>query len=190
MTRQDEEGFAALARKWWPVVGFPLLVIAIAVLGSKLVTVSSTQLDGEPAPDFALPVMAGSGAREGDRIDLSSLRGQVVLLDFWASWCLPCRESIPILNRLHERNTGRGVKVLGINVEPGMDRATLEAAHRSFGAGFPSLQDDRSSEIQRAYHVDQLPTLVVVDRDGIVRRVEVGVPNEESLQAEIDSLIE
>lgn len=190
MSAEKQQGFGGLVRKWWPVVGFPLLVIVVAVLGSNLVTVSSTQLEGDPGPDFALPVVAGPGAAEGDRIALGNLRGQVVLLDFWASWCGPCRQSVPILSEIHRGNADRGVKVVGINVEPGLDRGALVSAYHAFGAAFPSVQDTPAGEVQRAYHVDQLPTLVVLDRRGTVRHVEVGVPNRESLQEEIDRLLE
>jgi len=190
MNQAKDTGLAAMARKWWPVVAFPLLVIAVAVLGSNLVTVTSTQLEGKAAPPFELPVMAGPGSAEGDRIALANLEGQVVLLDFWASWCGPCRQSIPVLNRIYERNGDRGVQVVGVNVEPGMDRPTLVAAHRAFGATFPSVQDTPSGDVQAAYFVDQLPTLVMLARDGTVHHVEVGVPNEENLQGEIDSLLE
>lgn len=184
------ERIGASIRRNWPAVALPLLVIVIAVVGSRLVVVQTSQLVGEPAPAFALPVAAGPGAAEGDRIALERLRGRVVVLDFWATWCPPCRQSIPILNRVHERNGGRGVSVIGVNVEPQMSRPTLASAHAAFGATFPSIQDTPSNQVQRAYHVDRLPTLVLVGPDGVVRHVETGVPDEEELQGEIDKLLQ
>lgn len=184
------EGLASKLRHHWPAIALPLLVIVIAVLGSRLVLVDSSQLVEVQAPAFALPVAAGPGAAEGDRIALEDLRGRVVLLDFWATWCAPCRRSIPILNEVAERNAGRGVDVIGINVEPNLSQPTLQSAHAAFGASFASVQDTPASEVQRAYRVEQLPTLVLVDREGIVRHVETGVPDPEALQERIDSLIQ
>src|SRR5690606_34936939 len=82
---------------------------------------------GAPAPPLDLPVIAGDGAAQRDRVSLAALRGKPVLLDFWASWCGPCRRSIPALNEVHERY-GRQVAFWGINVEGGMPRSSIEAA--------------------------------------------------------------
>ena len=182
--------FAEKLCEHWPAVALPALVVVIAVLASRFVSTGSSQLVGTAAPPFTLPVAAGPGAAEGDRIALDDLRGHVVVLDFWASWCPPCRESIPVLNRVRDRNRDRRVAVIGVNVEPGIDRGTLAAAHRAFGAGFASIQDTPSSDVQLAYRVDSLPTLVLIGPDGVVRHVESGVPNETELQERIDSIFE
>ncbi len=184
------EGFFGSVRRNWPAVALPLVVVGIALVGSRLIVVETSQLVDVAAPGFALPVAAGPGASEGDRIALEGLRGRVVLLDFWATWCPPCRQSIPILNRIHEQNESRGVSVVGINVEPQLSLPVLMSAHRTFGATFPSVQDTRANEVQRAYSVDSLPTLVLVGPDGVVRHVESGVPDEQELQERIDSLLE
>ena len=177
------------ARELLPVVALPLAVVVIAVVASQFLTAGTTSpLAGTPAPRVALPVVAGPGSDEGDRIDTDRLRGGVVILDFWASWCPPCRQSIPILNRIQARNRERGVTVVGINLERQMDRPTLLAAHRAFGAGFPSLQD-RTGDVQDAYGVAELPTLVLIDPDGTIQYAASGVPDEEDLQARIDSIL-
>src|SRR5690606_17185798 len=100
----------------------------------------TSPLVGQPAPPFDLPLIAGAGSVEGDRISLEALRGQVVVLDFWATWCVPCRESIPIFNRIHERY-GDEIEVLGVNVESGQRREMIEEGHARFGARFPSVHD-------------------------------------------------
>jgi cytochrome c biogenesis protein CcmG, thiol:disulfide interchange protein DsbE len=144
---------------------------------------------GQPAPEFSAPLVAGDGAREGDRIRLADLRGKPVVLDFWASWCGPCRRSIPSLNDIHLRQRSSGVHIIGVNVDSGMPARQISALARSFGATFPSVTDETGS-IQRAYQVQSLPTTVVIDAQGVVRHLHVGVPDEEGLEREIRSLLQ
>ncbi|MCZ7686756.1 MAG: TlpA family protein disulfide reductase [Sandaracinaceae bacterium] len=140
-----------------------------------------------PAPALDLPVAAGSGAAEGDRVSLGALAGRVVVLDFWASWCGPCRQSIPALNQVHERYRGR-IEMLGVNVEGNLPRSAVVQAHRDFGARFRSLQDEQGAA-QAAYHVDVIPTLVVIDGAGVVRWVHTGVPDPDELAEHLEPLI-
>jgi cytochrome c biogenesis protein CcmG, thiol:disulfide interchange protein DsbE len=140
-----------------------------------------------PAPDLDLPIVSGEGAAQGDRVALRSLVGQVVVLDFWASWCGPCRQSIPALNEVHARYGDR-VAMYGVNVENGMSRGAVEAAHRQFGAHFATLQD-QGGQAQLAYRVQSIPTLVLIDRSGVVRWVETGVPDAGHLADRLDQLL-
>lgn len=182
--------FADKAREHWPAVVLPLLVVVIALVASRTVMVDSSQMVDRAAPPFALPVAVGEGASAGDRIALDDHRGQVVLLDFWASWCAPCRRSIPILNRVRDRYRDRGVSVIGVNVEPHLDRGSLFTAHRAFGATFPSVQDTPAGELQEAYRVRSLPTLVLIGPDGVIRHVSSGVPDEEALGERIENIFQ
>lgn len=175
-------------RELLPILGIPLLIVIIVVIGSRFVDVPTSPLEGAEAPDFALPVMAGPGAAEGDRIALADLRGRVVLLDFWATWCPPCRESIPMLSRIHDQYVDRGVSVVGINMET-LDQSTLRSAHHTFGGSFPTVQDS-DEQLSRAYQVTELPTLVVIDPQGVIRSWSKGVPNEEELVSTIESLLD
>jgi thiol-disulfide isomerase/thioredoxin len=170
------------------VVALPLGAVVLVVVGSRLVSVPTSSLDGQPAPAFELPVLAGPGAVERDRIALGDLRGRVVLLDFWATWCPPCRESIPILSRIHDSYDPRGVSVIGINLED-LEQPALASAHRAFGGTFPTVQD-AEQVLKQAYGVIELPTLVVIDREGRVHHMEVGVPDEGALTAQIEDLLE
>lgn len=142
-------------------------------------------LVGQPAPPFEAAIVAGDGA--GDRVSLEALRGQPVMLDFWASWCPPCRASIPILTRVARRHREAGLVTLGVNVETERPDVFVQRAHAALGAGFPSLHDD--FRMQSGYGVQSLPTLVLVDRRGIVRRFEIGVPDEEELDAQIREIL-
>ena len=177
----------------WVLGGLALLsLLGIAVSGAVITgyrpggTSAPGPLVGRPVPDLTLPVVAGDGA--GDRVALRDLRGEVVLLDFWAGWCRPCRRSIPVLNRVHAR-LGDRVRMFGINVESGEPAANVRRSHRSFGARFPSLQDERLAA-QTAFAVEGIPTLVLVDREGTIRWTGRGVPREGEVVARAEELLD
>ena len=149
---------------------------------------TSSPMVGQIAPDFAAEVTAGEGARTHDRISLSALHGHPVLLDFWASWCGPCRVSLPVVDRVASAHRDEGLVTLAINVESELSAARVAAAHRALEIPMPTLQDPGFS-IQRAYGVDVLPTLVILDRDGVVRRVHGGVPDEAWLDEVVRGLL-
>ncbi|MEM1414389.1 MAG: TlpA disulfide reductase family protein [Myxococcota bacterium] len=132
-------------------------------------------------PEVALDVGAGPGA--GDRVRLGDLVGEVVLLDFWASWCRPCYRGVPVLNDLADVP---GLRIYGVNVEALAPEA-LREAHGTLGARFPTL-DDRDGALQAAFGVQNLPTMVALDRTGAVAFVEVGVPDPESLRRRLVEL--
>ena len=146
---------------------------------------SQSPLVDAPAPEIQLPIVTGDGA--GDRVSLAALRGDVVLLDFWAGWCHPCRQSIPALNEVHERYGSR-VRMYGVNVQPELRAEGVRRAHADFGAAFPSLHDARQ-EAQSLYGVTNIPTLVIIDRQGIVRHVERGVPDPDDVGDRLDEIL-
>lgn len=169
-------------------------VVAMIAAGSQLLGLGSSPpsgpsavLVGRAAPPLDLPLASGPGAAEGDRIALASLSGHVVLLDFWASWCVPCRHSIPALNRVHSRY-GRRLTMYGVNIEAGVPKSTVGASYRAIGAQFDTLQDERL-EAQEAYRVMSIPTLVLIDRAGTVRWVETGVPDPDEVAEHVDELL-
>lgn len=120
---------------------------------------AQTDLTGEVAPDFDLTAL------DGERVSLRSLRGRVVVLDFWATWCVPCAVEMPTLQRLHLAFKEQGVVVLGINSEPPtLARRFLTRQ----GVTFRTLTDPRSV-ITRLYGVRGIPVGVIIDRGGRVR---------------------
>ncbi|MDH5490426.1 MAG: TlpA family protein disulfide reductase [Myxococcales bacterium] len=145
-------------------------------------------LIGKPAPSIVAELVAGPGSAEGDRISLEAEAGRVVVLDFWASWCPPCRASIPTLNRVREHFAEAPVAFYGINVEPELGIARIRDAHRSFGAVFPSIVDTTRG-LQAVYRVQSLPTLFIVDSSGVVRHAHVGVPDQDWLTQAIRDLV-
>ncbi len=177
---------SAKERVGW-TLGFLLLVGAIvgAIALARMLGIQgrpSSPLVGQEAEALTLPRVEGEGA-----VELRALRGEVVLLDFWASWCGPCRHSIPALNAVYERYQGR-IQMFGVNVDHGLDGAGVVRAHRSFGAVFPSLRDE-GGQAQTAFEVTSIPTLVLVDRAGVIRYVGRGVPDPEDVGDAIDELL-
>jgi cytochrome c biogenesis protein CcmG/thiol:disulfide interchange protein DsbE len=112
------------------------------------------------APDFTLK------AFDGRVITLSQLKGKVVLLDFWATWCAPCRESIPHLIQLHKNYRERGFELVGMNV----DRGDIEVVRRyikSMDIPYPVVT--APEEVLRAYRVTGIPAAFLIDREGKIR---------------------
>ena len=132
-------------------------------------------LEGQQAPDFALPVIHGGDA--GARIRLSNLSGQVVVLDFWASWCRACLQQIPILGRVATRNH-EGVIVVGVNSNDSPDGARGLLAR--LNPPYASVEDE-SGTVSDAYGVSGLPTLVVIDSTGRISAVRTGLVSEDEL---------
>jgi len=120
-------------------------------------------LTGRKAADFSLKSV------EGEHVDLSSLQGKVVVLDFWATWCGPCRRELPIVDQLRQE-FGDQVQFLGINDE---DSGTVKGFLRKNGYGFTVLMDSKRS-VHRTYGVHSIPTLIVIDRDGVIRQHFIG----------------
>ena len=123
--------------------------------------------DRAPAPDFTLPVLTGAPnlPAVGAPLRLTDLRGRVVVLNIWASWCDSCRDEAPILESLWRRFGDRGVIVLGVNVRDIEDRA--RAFERTYGISFPSVRDGKG-DIMARYGATGVPETFIVDRAGRV----------------------
>jgi peroxiredoxin len=120
---------------------------------------------GQPAPQFAL------GARGGHDVSLAQYKGDVVMLNFWASWCGPCRQEMPLLESIYQKYHKLGFVLLGVNVEPDSNAANdwLKATPVSF----PILYD-KESKVSRLYDVEGMPSTVIIDRAGRVRMLHRG----------------
>lgn len=119
----------------------------------------------EPVEDFTLK------SRQGDNLRLEDFRGQVVMLNFWASWCGPCRQEMPLMDGLYEQYKDLGFTVLAVNVD-----ANREEAHRFLDkvpVSFPILYDPES-QVSSLYRVQAMPTTIMIDRDGRARFIHYG----------------
>jgi peroxiredoxin len=114
----------------------------------------------KPAPDFTLPVVANGD--DGARMRLSDLRDKVVVLDFWATWCGPCRIDMPRIEALHNELKDQGLRVFGVN---GEDAALARSYLQRNSYTFPTLSDP-GMQVAQLYEVNALPTAVVIDKEG------------------------
>ena len=122
-------------------------------------------MEGQPAPDFALKSSTGENMR------LSEYRGDVVMINFWATWCGPCRQEMPLLDELYSRYQRVGFNLLGVNIDDDSGRAMDMI--EDLGVNFPVLFDARK-EVSELYDVSAMPVTVIVDREGTVRYVHHG----------------
>lgn len=118
-----------------------------------------------PAPLFKLESLGG------EPVSLEQLKGQVVMINFWASWCGPCRQEMPLLEKLHAKYKSMGFTMLGVNVEP--DTSLAAGFLAKTPVTFPILFDTRS-EVSKLYQVAGMPSTVIIDRKGNLRWVHKG----------------
>jgi len=171
-------------RKW---IHWLVTAMVFVALYAWMTRGNAFQFIGEPAPALSLAIAAGVEPDGPTRVTLSQLRQDVVVLEFWASWCGACRRTTPILNDLKQEFDDEGVAFYAVNVEP-IDRQRLQAAHAAFGIEFPTLHD-RPGEVQRRYAIKSLPTVIVVDREGLVRWASTGVPSKMRLRGAISGAL-
>ena len=167
--------------------GLRTTVLRTTLLGAILViftvsTLAASSLEGQVAPDFVLRSATGENLR------LSEYRGDVVLINFWATWCGPCRQEMPLLDDLYGRYQRVGFNLLGINIDEDSRRAMQMV--QELGVNFPVLFDE-NKEVSKLYEVEAMPVTILVDREGIVRHVHHGYKPgyEEKYLTEIRSLL-
>lgn len=132
-------------------------------------------LTGEAAPDFAAYDL------QGERVRLSELRGAPVVIDFWATWCVPCLQVMPILDRLQRQYAERGLVVLGLNTDESASRIVNFFDRERLSVSFRILymREGEGKETARAYGIDAIPRTLFIDADGVVRADLVGAHSED-----------
>jgi thiol-disulfide isomerase/thioredoxin len=141
---------------------------------------------GKGAPDFVLPRLDPAGTLSNEKVRLSDLQGKAVILDFWASWCMPCRAEMPIIDRVAQKQGPRGVMALGVlSGDAPEDAGTYLAQHP---VSYPSVVDEQSLA-GTAFAVRGLPTLVVLNRKGAVVAVRLGHVSENELTALVEAAL-
>ena len=175
----------------WALVG--VITVAWLFVGGGLESLSSltgsptssgtagTADVGQRALELRLP-LAGGG-----EVDLAHYRGQVVLVNFWATWCGPCRAEMPAMERAYQTHGPRGFAVLAVDVQE--REPEVLAFLREVGATFPSAID-ANGEATRAWRAVGLPTSFLIDRQGIIREVRVGPFTDEMLEERLTRLLQ
>jgi len=140
-------------------------IIALVFSVFAASSLASSGMEGQQAPDFALKSSTGENLR------LSEFRGDVVMINFWATWCGPCRQEMPLLDELYSRYQRVGFNLLGVNIDDDSNRAMNMI--EELGVNFPVLFDARK-EVSKLYEVEAMPVTVIVDRKGTVRYIHHG----------------
>jgi peroxiredoxin len=142
-----------------------LACLSALLLGTAASIATAATAVGSPAPDFTLRVLDGPNLR------LQEQRGKVVLVNFWATWCGPCRKEMPHLNRIADKYRSSGLVLLGINVDDDARNAADLAA--KLGVKFPVLFDT-DKKVSKLYDLNSMPSTLVIDRNGRVRYLHRG----------------
>ena len=138
---------------------YPFLSVVVLLMLTVSVAGQTEELKG-PAPDFTLKSFRGENLR------LSEFRGEVVMINFWASWCAVCKDEMPILNDLHLRYQDHGLAMLGVNIEE--DKKAVQKALRELKVVYPVLFDTDQA-VSKLFDIEDMPSTVLVDRDGNLR---------------------
>jgi cytochrome c biogenesis protein CcmG/thiol:disulfide interchange protein DsbE len=161
-----------------------LLVALIALLAIGLQPRTSALLQGKPAPDFELT--AFNGEFDGQRFSLSDLRGKIVVLNMWASWCVECEKEAAVLEQAWQDYRGRDVWFIGVDY---LDTDTAGLAYLNrYGVTYPN-GPDIGSRIYQDYRSTGVPETFFVDRDGIVQHVQIGPIGQAQLYGLLDRLL-
>lgn len=120
---------------------------------------------GDPAPAYAAATLSG------DTVSLESLRGDVVLLNIWATWCIPCRREMPALERLHAERAGEGLRVVGVSIDGAS--ADVGGFAQDLGVGFTILHDPQS-RVTHAFRTIGVPESFLISREGVILKRWVG----------------
>lgn len=161
-------------------ISWAVLIALLALGGFRLYQVSQSQPSSGEAPDFTLTTF------EGDQLRLSSLRGQVVVVNFWASWCIPCEQEAADLEAFHRQYKDRGVVMLGVNW------ADTDSAARDYMKKYDITYvngPDLGTRISQTFRITGVPETYIIDRDGqLVKRILVPTTQDE-LAAIVEPLL-
>ena len=157
------------------------MIVALALLtaGAAFAGVGK----GQRAPEFSLPSLKGS------TVTLASMKGKVVLVDFWAQWCEPCKKELPQLDRLAKDYAQKGVVIVAVNIDK--QRENAERMVKQLGVSLPVLLDPAGS-VAGSYDLPKMPTSFVIDKKGIVRFINEGFDGPKDVdrfKQELDELI-
>lgn len=159
-----------------------LLQLTLAFVWTLFNPLANNQI-GKKAMEFSLPAV------NGETVALQSLRGKVVLLNFWATWCGPCRQELPELARLQEKYRQRGLAVMAVTVDNEIEN--VRGFLQKYDIKIQALWDKRK-KVADSYLVEKMPSSYLIDRNGAIRFIHRGYSAEElkRIEAEIDELLD
>ena len=164
----------------WLVAGVAAIVAFLTVSVARPSTAVDTPILGRPAPAFDLQTL------NGQRVELADLQGSPVVLNFWASWCIPCREEAPLLTAADAAYRAQGLRILGVVYQDSAENARAFMAR--YGQTYPGLLDpDGRTAID--YGVFGIPETFFIDRAGVVRSRQVGALTEADLRRQIEAVL-
>lgn len=157
-------------------------ILAAVVFTAFTLTAQATEV-GQPAPQFTLPTL-----KNDSPVALKQFAGKVVYLDFWASWCAPCRTSFPLLNKLHAKLKAQGFEVVAVNLDE--DKVNGEKFLQEIPVDFTVLRDAKG-EWADQYVVESMPTSFIIDKNGVVQKIHHGFTSDDikELEAKITELL-
>jgi len=173
--RSSYVAWLADPRRWRAVaavtmaVGLVWTVVSAVPQAAVAERLTTAPREGFLAPDFRLPLLGGG------EVALSELRGQVVIVNLWASWCPPCRAEMPPLQEAYEVYRDRGLEILAVNTTYQDSQAAAARFVQEYGLTFP-VPLDQTGEVSRSYLLRALPTSFFIDRDGVIQTVVIGGP--------------
>ncbi len=160
-----------------------LILLSILALALLVAGCSPTQglKVGNPAPNFQLHNL------DGEPVSLSDFRGESVLINFWATWCPPCRAEMPYLQQVYDEWSGIGLVLLTINI--GESSSKVEEFMQDYNLSFPVLLDTKRDVAQK-YNVRGIPTTFFIDKDGIIQDMKVGAfQSKEEIESSLSKII-
>ena len=169
--RDDGGGVSSTGERYGPAA----LPAALAPAGTQV-----SAKEGALAPDFLLERL------DSGELRLSDFRGKPVVLNFWATWCAPCRKEIPLLVEAYDKYRDQGLVIVGLNLQEG--KSIVGPYARDFGMDFP-IAIDRDGEVGDEYRLLGLPTTYFIDRDGVVRGVYTGPFQEKGRDTDVRGAI-
>lgn len=155
-----------------------------AFFATLLIFLTLPTLATEPAPDFTLPTFP-----DNIEINLKDFKGRVVYLDFWATWCPPCRKSFPWMDEIHERYKDEGLSIIAVTLDK--KREQIEQFIKKTEPAF-IVAHDPTGKVAKAYQLRAMPTTYLIDRNGQLVMTHMGFrsTDKEKLEATIQSLLE
>lgn len=187
------ESSFSFRKKRWEILMFVSLAAGIlwtvasrvpSAIGAPLASAPSPR-EGFLAPDFKLNTM------DGNQVTLSELRGKIVVINLWATWCPPCRAETPALEKSYDQYKDSGVVILGVNLTDQDSLSDVQAFVREFSLTYPILLDRDGSVSKSLYQIQGSPSTFFVNREGIIRTVVVGGPMSETfIRSKIEALLQ